>query len=121
MNYGPYMNDLAQTELAIAEVALKGATALAPSLLSIFGVGGGGSNVDPAGAQRQLVYQQKQAQQAAEEAAAAQAKMQAQTLRSQSSKGTDWKKILIYGGLGLIVLGAVGVIGYKVVKSRREP
>jgi hypothetical protein len=107
-----YLHGMGQA-LDIAELGLKAATIAAPSIMSVFG-GGAGDQIDPAGAQRQQQFQQEELEQAQTQAAAVQQAVAVQQSAQKSSTLTKW---LIFGGVGLVILGVGGLMAYRYVRE----
>ena len=114
---GYYLGDMGQV-LDMVSLGLKAATIAAPSIESMFGGGGAGNQVDPMGAQRQQTFQQEELEEAQAQTAQVQqaqvAVANAATAQQKSSSLTDW---LIFGGVGLVLFGTVGLLLYRHERS----
>lgn len=116
MYYASNMGSLGQ-ELALATTGLTALMQAAPSIESALGIGGSSNAVDPAGAQRQQAFQAAEAATAQQQAA-----QQAAVLQAPKSavNWSMWTNILVFGGVGLVVLGVGGLLAYRYMHSGDE-
>ena len=105
MSTAYYLRGLGQAQLALTAAGI-----VAPEIESLIAGSHSGDVTDPAGAQRQQNFQKEEAAMASKQQAPAQSLVAATAVANKSSTLTKW---LIFGGVGMVVLGTVGLLLYR--------